>query len=104
MGLFQSPPLVPGVSRSGATIVGGMLLTVSKRAEAARFAFLYDPGYVGGAGAKKLLELLTHPESIPVVAVMAGAVVFLLGWERFIYAWFCPAGIRCGHLFGIGLF
>lgn len=39
IGLFQAISMIPGVSRSAATIVGGMLLGVSKQ-EAVKFSFL----------------------------------------------------------------
>lgn len=39
IGLFQALAMVPGVSRSGATIVGGMLVGLSKRS-AAEFSFI----------------------------------------------------------------
>ncbi|RMH79908.1 MAG: undecaprenyl-diphosphate phosphatase [Acidobacteria bacterium] len=39
VGLFQSLAMVPGVSRSGSTIVGGMLMGLSRRASA-EFSFL----------------------------------------------------------------
>jgi len=39
IGLFQALALIPGVSRSGSTIAGGMLLGLSRH-DAARFAFL----------------------------------------------------------------
>lgn len=48
IGLCQCLALVPGVSRSGATIVGGMLLGVSKRA-AAEFSFFLSLPTMGGA-------------------------------------------------------
>ncbi len=39
VGIFQSLAVVPGVSRSGATIVGGMLMGLSRRS-AAEFSFI----------------------------------------------------------------
>jgi undecaprenyl-diphosphatase len=56
MGCFQALALIPGVSRSGATISGGLMLGLS-REEAARFAFLLSLPIILGSGLKKLLEL-----------------------------------------------
>jgi len=56
IGLFQALALIPGTSRSGATISGGMLLGLT-REKAARFAFLLSFPIILGAGAKKILEL-----------------------------------------------
>lgn len=47
VGLFQCLSVVPGVSRSGATIVGGLLLGVEKRAAAEFSFFLAIPTMVG---------------------------------------------------------
>lgn len=56
IGLFQSLALVPGLSRSGMTIAGGLLMGLS-REEAARFGFLLSFPIIAGSGLKKLFEL-----------------------------------------------
>ena len=50
VGLFQCLSIVPGVSRSGATIVGGLLLGVDKRAAAEFSFFLAIPTMVAAFG------------------------------------------------------
>ncbi len=50
IGLAQCLSLVPGVSRSGATIVGGLLLGVEKKAAAEFSFFLAIPTMVGAFG------------------------------------------------------
>lgn len=57
IGFFQALALLPGMSRAGATIAGGMLLGLS-RVEAARFSFLLAIPITLGAGAKMLLDLM----------------------------------------------
>lgn len=56
IGLFQSLALVPGMSRSGMSIAGGLILGLT-REEATRFAFLLALPIIGGSGLKKLFEL-----------------------------------------------
>jgi len=56
IGLFQALALIPGMSRSGMTIVGGLLLGLT-REEAARFGFLLSLPIIIGAGSKSVLEL-----------------------------------------------
>lgn len=56
IGLFQVLALVPGVSRSGSTISGGLILGM-KRADAAKFSFLLAFPVIFGSGMKKLLDL-----------------------------------------------
>jgi undecaprenyl-diphosphatase len=58
IGLFQTLALVPGLSRSGSTISGGMLMGLSREA-AARFSFLLSLPIILGSGLKKLIELNT---------------------------------------------
>jgi len=74
VGLFQCLALVPGMSRSGATISGGMLLGLS-REESARFAFLLAIPIILGAGSLKLLEMITSSEAVVWNVVITGAVV-----------------------------
>lgn len=50
IGLFQSLAIVPGVSRSGATIVGALLLGVEKRAAAEFSFFLSLPTMAAAVG------------------------------------------------------
>jgi len=56
IGLAQAVAIVPGVSRSGATIALGRLLKMTREA-AARFSFLLSAPIVTGAVAKKLYDL-----------------------------------------------
>lgn len=79
IGLFQSLALVPGMSRSGASIAGGMLMGLS-REESARFAFLIAIPLLLGAGSKKLLDLLNSPEPVAWLAIGAGSLAaFFVG-------------------------
>ncbi len=57
IGLAQATALVPGVSRSGATITLGLFLGL-RREEAARFSFLMSVPIIAGAGDLKLGEVL----------------------------------------------
>jgi undecaprenyl-diphosphatase len=57
IGLCQALALVPGCSRSGSTIMGGLFLGL-RREEAARFSFLLGLPAIGAAGALEFIELL----------------------------------------------
>lgn len=56
IGVFQALALVPGMSRSGMTISGGLFFGLS-RETAARFGFLLAVPLILGSGLKKLLDL-----------------------------------------------
>lgn len=56
VGFFQCLALVPGVSRSGATISGGLIAGFSKD-EAVKFSFLLSIPILIGSGLKKLFEV-----------------------------------------------
>ncbi|MBI4138902.1 undecaprenyl-diphosphatase UppP [Candidatus Uhrbacteria bacterium] len=60
IGWFQTLALVPGVSRSGATISGGLLLGLTREA-ATRFSFLLSIPVIAGSGLKKLTDVLLAP-------------------------------------------
>jgi len=59
VGAAQAIALVPGFSRSGATMGGGLLVGLSNE-DAARFAFLLATPIIGAAAVLKLPELLGH--------------------------------------------
>jgi undecaprenyl-diphosphatase len=82
VGLVQCLAMIPGTSRSGATIIGGMLLGLSRKA-ATDFSFYLAIPTLIGAGAYSLYkerELLSFADA-PVFAV---GLVF-----SFISAWIC---------------
>ena len=56
VGAAQALALIPGFSRSGATMGGGLLIGLSHK-DAARFAFLLATPIIGAAAALKLPEL-----------------------------------------------
>jgi undecaprenyl-diphosphatase len=57
VGFFQALAVVPGMSRSGMTISGGLLNGLT-RIDAARFSFILSFPIIVGSGVKKLLELV----------------------------------------------
>lgn len=56
IGFFQCLAIVPGVSRSGSTISGGLIVGLNKN-EAVRFSFLLSLPILLGAGLKKVFEV-----------------------------------------------
>ena len=63
VGLAQCAALIPGTSRSGATIIGGMLFGLP-RAVATEFSFFLAIPVIGGATAYELLKLWKNPVSL----------------------------------------
>ncbi len=70
IGCFQTLALIPGVSRSGATISGGMLLGLN-RETATRYSFLLSLPIITGSGLKKLVAVLKEGagdiEALPLI-------------------------------------
>ena len=80
MGAFQCLSLIPGTSRSGATILGGIILGVSRGA-AAEFSFFMAIPTMLGASALKLLKFLlegVQATSTEVMVLVVGCVVSFL--------------------------
>lgn len=79
IGFFQTLALIPGMSRSGATIAGAMILGFNRN-DAARFSFLLALPVILGGGTKKLLELLSSHTTVDWAPLGVGAVVsFVVG-------------------------
>ena len=82
VGLVQCLAMIPGTSRSGATIIGGMLMGLSRQA-ATEFSFFLAIPTLIGAGAYSLYKerALLSVADIPLFAV---GLVF-----SFVSAWLC---------------
>jgi undecaprenyl-diphosphatase len=82
IGLWQCTALIPGISRSGATIVGGLLRGIDHEG-AAHFSFLIATPIIIGATVlevPKLLHEAVPPGTFPLAtlaAVVAGITAFL---------------------------
>ena len=80
LGLAQAAALVPGVSRSGATISMGRFLNYEREA-ATRFAFLLAIPAVVGAGLFELKEIPGGDNAYgPVPTLVATVVSFIVGY------------------------
>ena len=76
IGFYQSIAMIPGVSRSMATIVGGMQQGLSRK-DAAEFSFFLAVPTMFAATAYKLLKLVIEPESLKLLSDNIG--VLLIG-------------------------
>ena len=85
VGLAQCAALIPGTSRSGATIIGGMLFGLP-RAVATEFSFFLAIPVIGGATAYELLKLWKNPVSLSGDFVWAIVIGFI---AAFISAFIC---------------
>jgi len=72
VGIAQAFALLPGISRSGMTIAGG-LTAGFRRAEAARYAFLLGVPTIAGAGLREMLRMIDRGLFKP--SLLAGMVV-----------------------------
>ncbi len=82
IGLFQCIAMIPGVSRSAASIIGGMTQGLTRK-QAAEFSFFLAVPTMFGAATLKLYQLLSnHPEAITndgISILIIGNLVSFLG-------------------------
>ena len=91
IGLFQVLSIIPGTSRSGATIVGALLIGVS-RVAAAEFTFFLAVPVMFGMSALKMVKMgfaMTGAEAVILILGMAVAFIvslivikFLMGYIK----------------------
>lgn len=89
IGLCQAIAIIPGISRSGSTITGGMLVGLPPE-ESARFSFLIAIPVIAGAGLLELLKIAgkRFPFEIllPVIIAMLITLVVSLAALRILFA------------------
>jgi undecaprenyl-diphosphatase len=73
VGLWQTAAFFPGISRSGATIVGGLLAGL-RHEDAARFSFLLATPVIVGAAALEIPKLLRAPAELGAAGSSGGAL------------------------------
>jgi undecaprenyl-diphosphatase len=74
IGLSQAIAIIPGISRSGATITAGLALGLD-RVSAARFSFLLSTPIIFGAAILKIPHLFREGISIPIIiGILVSAV------------------------------
>ena len=73
IGLWQCLALIPGLSRSGATMAGGYICGLNHE-DSARFSFLTATPIILGAVALEAPKLIHHHSSFSATAILAGVV------------------------------
>ncbi len=80
IGGFQALAILPGLSRSGWTIAGGLLLGL-RRESAATFSFLLAIPVIAGSTVLKIGDFLAESSATPAGVLTAGAAVsFVVGF------------------------
>lgn len=74
IGLFQCIAMIPGVSRSMATIVGGMVQKLSRKT-AAEFSFFLAVPTMFAATAYKMLKLFLEPDGAAILSQNMSALI-----------------------------
>jgi undecaprenyl-diphosphatase len=102
IGAAQALALIPGISRSGVTMGGGLLAGLSNE-DAARYAFLLATPVIGAAGVLKLPELFgSTGDGVRGQALVGAIAAALTTWAavKFLLRYFetnrlSPFGIYC---------
>jgi undecaprenyl-diphosphatase len=102
IGAAQALALIPGISRSGVTMGGGLLVGLSNE-DAARYAFLLATPVIGAAGVLKLPELFgSTGDGVRGQALVGAIAAALTTWAavKFLLRYFetnrlTPFGIYC---------
>ncbi len=102
VGTAQAAALIPGISRSGITMGGGLLFGLSNE-DAARYAFLLATPIIGAAGVLKIPDLLGSAGDGVRGPALAGAIAAALTTYlavRFLLRFFetnrlTPFGVYC---------
>jgi undecaprenyl-diphosphatase len=102
IGAAQALALIPGISRSGVTMGGGLLVGLSNE-DAARYAFLLATPVIGAAGVLKLPELFgSTGDGVRGQALVGAIAAALTTWAavKFLLRYFetnrlGPFGIYC---------
>lgn len=86
IGLFQSIAMIPGTSRSGATIIGG-LITGLNRKTATEFSFFLAIPTIGAASFYDLISNINNLDLNNITLLLAGLVTSFLS-ALFVIKWF----------------
>jgi undecaprenyl-diphosphatase len=79
IGIAQGLAVIPGISRSGATIITGLWLGLTRK-EAVRFAFILSIPAILGAQLLKLPEMIAYNQINPAAASVGFIVAAISGW------------------------
>jgi undecaprenyl-diphosphatase len=79
IGAAQALALIPGITRSGMTITGGIVMDL-RSGEAARFSFLLGIPAIAGAGLLEGAELMQSTQGIPAKTWVGVAVAAVAGY------------------------
>lgn len=84
IGVAQCAALIPGISRSGATIVAGVVAGLRHR-DSARFSFLMAPPIMLGATVHEAPALLRHQATLGGAALLSGLVAGVVAYFSIVF-------------------